>query len=266
MAETRGPKLQEKPSWTDLGDGIYNLSTPPVGFQEYLVLGTEKALLIDTGMGVGSLKPTLETLTSLPITVINTHGHPDHAGGDAEFDPPLMCPSDFDVYEKMATREFRVQDISGMPNGREFVPMLQPDGPAPVAVADGEEIDLGGRILQVIYTPGHTHGSICLFDRQTGTLFSGDTVQTRVALCEWNSSSVETFRDSLLGLKKLPVKKILCGHQPNIHGPELLDQVLACAQAILNGEPCKTVISRDGKPSQCCEMNGVSVSFTVALS
>ncbi len=264
MAEENEREMQKEPTWTDLGDGIYNISTPPVGFQEYLVLGDERALLIDTGMGVGSLRPTIDEITSLPVTVINTHGHPDHAGGDAEFDPPLLCPADFDVYEQMATRAYRKQDVSHMPGGETFVPMLQPDGPAPVAVEDGAILDLGGRTLQVIYTPGHTHGSICIFDEQTGTLFAGDIVMERVGLCEWNSTSVETYRDSLLRLKELPIKKILCGHKPNIHGPELLDKDLYCAQQILDGAPVKEAVNRDGTTCLQYAADGVCINFIKA--
>ncbi len=256
------PKLLTKPEYTDLGDGIYNIATPPVGFQEYLVLGDEKALLIDTGMGVGSLKKTVEEITSLPVIVINTHGHPDHAGGDAEFDPPLMCPADFDVYEQMATRAYREQDVSHMPNGETFVKELQPDGPEPVPVEDGEIIDLGGRKEQIIYTPGHTHGSISIFDEQTGTLFAGDDVMTNVTLYEWNSSTIETFRDSLLRLKELPIKRILCGHLPNIQGPEMLNTVLYCVDQILGGAPCEEEVTRDGQECLCYESGDVKVSFT----
>ncbi|MCD7817506.1 MAG: MBL fold metallo-hydrolase, partial [Lachnospiraceae bacterium] len=154
--------FQKDFTYTQPEYGIYNISAPPVGFQQYLVLGKERALLIDTGMGIGSLKSVVEQITDLPITVINTHGHPDHAGGNAEFAPALMCPDEFDVFEKMANREFRVQDVSHMPDGSSFIDQLQPDPPSPIAVADGEIIDLGGRTLKVLYTPGHTHGSICI--------------------------------------------------------------------------------------------------------
>ena len=104
------PQMQKEITCENLGNGIYNIATPPVGFQQYLILGQEKALLIDSGMGIGSLRKEVEKITDLPVILINTHGHPDHAGGNAEFAPALMCPAEFDVYEQMATLEYRKKD------------------------------------------------------------------------------------------------------------------------------------------------------------
>ena len=146
MEEKRPPRppMQKEIQVADLGNGIYNFSTPPVGFQQYLILGQEKALLIDSGMGVGSLRKEVEKITDLPVTLINTHGHPDHAGGNAEFEPALMCPAEFDVYEKMATLEYRKKDSGpkGRPGGPGKMPELQPTGPAPVPVEDGPAAEL----------------------------------------------------------------------------------------------------------------------------
>lgn len=257
------PPIQENITYTDLGDGIINISCPPVGFQQYLVLGEERALLVDTGMGVGSIKEVVDQLTTLPVTVINTHGHPDHAGGNAEFAPALMCPAEFDVYEKMATKEFRIDDVGHMPGGAKAVEKLQPTGPAPVPVADGEIIDLGGRTLKVIFTPGHTHGSICVYDEKTGALFTGDNIQAMTTtLREWNSSTVEEFVDSLKKVAALNPTKILGGHRPNVNEPELLGRVIACAEDVLSGAEYTKRPGRGGVICNFYERDGVSIEFT----
>ena len=261
--EHKMPPIQENITHTDLGGGILNLSSPPVGFQQYLVLGGERALLIDTGMGIGSIREAVERLTALPVTVINTHGHPDHAGGNAEFAPALMAPAEFEVYERMATREFRIQDVSHMPGGEKAAEKLQPTGPAPVPVADGEVIDLGGRALRVIYTPGHTRGSICIYDEATGALFSGDNVQARTTtLREWNSATVAELARSLKKLAALAPTKILGGHRPNVNVPELLGKVLACAEDVLNGAEYTERAGRGGQTCLFYEKDGVSIEFT----
>ena len=261
--EHKMPPVQETITHTDLGDGIINISTPPVGFQQYLVLGEKRALLIDTGMGIGSIREVVEQLTALPVTVINTHGHPDHAGGNAEFAPALMNPAEFEVYEKMATREFRVRDVSHMPGGEKAAEKLQPTGPAPVPVADGEVIDLGGRTLRVIYTPGHTRGSVCVYDEAAGALFSGDNVQARTTtLREWNSATVADLARSLRKLAALAPAKILGGHRPNVNGPELLGKVLACAEDVLNGAEYTERAGRGGQTCLFYEKDGVSIEFT----
>lgn len=234
--EHKRPPMQKEITWTDLGDGIINIATPPVGFQQYLVLGTEKALLVDTGIGIGSIRKVVESITSLPVIVVNTHCHPDHAGGNAEFDPALINPADLDVFQKMATLEFRKEDVSRMPNGEEWISQLQPTGPEPIPASDGQQIDLGGRTLQLIFTPGHTHGSLCVYEEATGVLFTGDNVQANTtALREWNSSTVEEFYESLQKLSKLNIKRILGGHRPNDNPPDLLERKLECAKQVLDG-------------------------------
>lgn len=234
--EHKRPPMQKEITWTDIGNNIINFSSPPVGFQQYLVLGQERALLIDTGMGIGSLAEIIKKITDLPITVVNTHCHPDHAGGNYEFEPALINPAELDVFQRMATLEFRQEDVAQMPNGQEFLSKLLPTGPEPVAATDGQIIDLGGRQLQLIFTPGHTHGSLCVYEPATGILFTGDNVQANAtALREWNACSVEEFAESMEKLAKLHITRILGGHRPNDNPPDLLTRKLACAKQILGG-------------------------------
>lgn len=260
--EHKRPPMQKEITWTDLGDGIINIATPPVGFQQYLVLGTEKALLVDTGIGIGSLRKVVESITSLPVIVVNTHCHPDHAGGNAEFDPALINPADLDVFQKMATLEFRREDVSRMPGGEEWAAQLQPTGPEPIFASDGQLIDLGGRTLQLIFTPGHTHGSLCVYEEATGVLFTGDNVQANTtALREWNSSTVEEFYESLQKLSKLNVKRILGGHRPNDNPADLLQRKLECAKQVLDGAKGEAH-ERMGQVTFVYEWKDTSIEYT----
>ena len=259
--EHKRPPMQREITWADLGDRIYNISTPPVGFQQYLVIGNEKALMIDTGMGIGSIRKTVDSITGLPIILVNTHCHPDHAGGNAEFPPALINPAELDVFEKMVTLEFRQQDVSRMPGGEEWVPLLQPTGPKPVFAEDGQVIDLGGRQLKLIFTPGHTHGSLCVYEEATGTLFTGDNLQAgATALREWNSTTVEVFYQSLLKLRELSIKRILGGHRPNDNPPELLENKIKCAEMILNGVPGERH-ERMGEVTYEVEYEGTAIMY-----
>lgn len=230
------PPLVKETTASPIGDDIYCIVSPPVGFYQYLILGQEKALLVDTGMGIGSIRKVVESITSLPVIVVNTHCHPDHAGGNAEFDPALCNPADLDVFRTMATKEFRIQDVSHMPGDVDWAAQLQPTGPEPVPAEDGQIIDLGGRQVQIIFTPGHTHGSLCVFEEATGTLFTGDNVQGRTTTVrEWNSCPVEVLYESLKKLQALPLKRMLAGHMPNDNSPEILDWEILCAGEILAG-------------------------------
>ncbi|MCD7861990.1 MAG: MBL fold metallo-hydrolase [Lachnospiraceae bacterium] len=241
------PPFQNEITVTALSSGIYNFSSPPVGFQQYLVIGDENALLIDTGIGVGSLKETVEKITHLPVIVINTHCHPDHAGGNAEFAPAYINPAELDVYHKMATLEFRKDDISHMPMGKTLAESLQPTGPEPVAIEDGAVINLGGREVSVLYTPGHTHGSLSVYDQQSGSLFVGDNISAReVAMTEWNADTVEHYRESLIKMKALNPTRVCTGHKPNILPPESIDSLLDAAEAVLSGADPFESPSRNG--------------------
>lgn len=232
-----GPrKLITEISFSDMGNGVYDFECPPVGFHCYLVVGSERAVMVDTGMGIGSLMEKIREITDLPVSVILTHGHPDHGGGTAEFDKVEMWENDFDVYEKMASREFRIQDVGHMPGGEETIKKLQPTGPAPSGLADGQEIDLGGRSLKVIYAPGHTHGSICILDDKTGYMFTGDNVQAfETTLREWNSGTIEQYVQSLEKLKTFNPVLLLGGHGPNRNQPDQIDKFIECAKDILAG-------------------------------
>ena len=273
------PPMQKEITCADLGNGIYNFATPPVGFQQYLIVGQEKALLIDSGMGIGSLRKEVEKVTNLPVILINTHGHPDHAGGNAEFPPALMCPAEFDVYEKMATLEYRKKDSGpkhkdgegphgggsrGGPHGEgPGKPQeLQPTGPAPVPVEDGALIDLGGRIVEVLYTPGHTHGSISIFDRETASLFVGDNVMAeRVSVYEWNSGTLEDLRRSLQRMQTYKPAKLYSGHRPNVLEPEVLGREIRCVERILNGAVGVPQKVRGGAMALAYEAEGICICY-----
>lgn len=178
----------------------------------------------------------MEKITPLPVIVINTHGHPDHAGGNAEFAPAYLCPAELDVYHKMATLEFRKDDISHMATGEALAENLQPTGPEPVAIADGTVIDLGGRKVSILYTPGHTHGSLSVYDPQSGSLFAGDNISAReVAMTEWNADTVANYLESLLKMNALKPTRICTGHKPNILPPNIINSYIEAARAILNG-------------------------------
>ena len=248
---------------TELGDGIWQFAGPPAGFFFYLVVGDESAILIDSGFGIGSIMEKIRSITDVPVKLLCTHGHPDHGGGSAEFEDVLLCPADFDVYEQMATREFREKDVAHMPGGENFLKILQPTGPAPKPVADGEEIDLGDRTLKVIYTPGHTHGSICVYDSLTHAMFTGDNVQGfETAIREWNSSGIDVYVNSLKRLKEYDISVLYGGHRPNRNDPFQIDKFIACAEDLLNGAEGEEKTSWNGHTSLTYAKDGVQISYS----
>jgi len=157
----------------------------PKQFEEvisYLILGEKRALLFDTGLGVGKISAVVARLTPLPATVVNSHTHFDHVGGNGEFK---------NVWNRdlLYTRK----NMRGQPNAysRDALAPARLCGPLPAGTdaksysvrpwksthssRDHERIDLGGRVVEVIFTPGHTPDSVTLLDRSNGLLFTGDT-------------------------------------------------------------------------------------------
>ena len=121
----------------------------------FLFKGTEKALLVDTGFGSGDLKAFVEKLTDLPIMLVNSHADIDHIGCNNSFGAAYLHPAEFSTYR---TRKLDDTDLRPL--------------------WEGDRIDLGGRVFEVVLISGHTPGSIALLDHENRILISGDTVQT----------------------------------------------------------------------------------------
>lgn len=172
----------------------------------YLVEGEEKAVLIDTCLGVGHLRKFVENLMSLPITVLLTHGHVDHALGAPEFDEVYMNPADNEVYEKMSPLEERIGYIKANLGGK--LPDFTEDDyvqPAPAdfkELKDGQIFDLGGVHIEVYALPGHTHGTMVMLIPEERALILGDACNNSTFLFDENSLSVNKYRENLIHVKE----------------------------------------------------------------
>jgi glyoxylase-like metal-dependent hydrolase (beta-lactamase superfamily II) len=168
----------------ELPDGTFAIYEP-YQFQEaisYLVLGDERAALIDTGNGIGDIAAAVSEITKLPVTVLLTHEHPDHFGGAHAFDDVAVfdAPSAIERLRAGVPNERARRSVSG-----EQVWMPLPSGVDPETfsisgveptklLTDGDIIDLGGRSLEVLHTPGHSAGSVSYLDHDHRVLFTGD--------------------------------------------------------------------------------------------
>lgn len=123
------------------------------GVRFFLLTGTKKALLIDSGMRVKDAKGIAEGLTNLPVSLLNTHADPDHIASNEQFEEFYMHPAEESVYRRW-----------GKPG--KIIP-----------IEEGVTIDLGERELEIVHLPGHTPGSIALLDIKNRVLVSGDPLQ-----------------------------------------------------------------------------------------
>lgn len=241
----------------DKGNGIFEITAPPMRFKQYLLVGEEKALLIDTGFGMGSLKAVVQKLTDKPIVLVNTHGHPDHGGGNSEFGAPYLHPADRELYAYKCA-DARFEEARQWPVGNV---KLQPYQAETLPLEDGQIFKLGGRVVETLYTPGHTAGSVCFFDQLTGALFTGDnTNQNGVFIDNQSPGTVTEYLESLQKMKALSPTVLYTGHMPGAVAPEQLDKLIGCAEKVLAGEKGEYVYGRMNSGYKV-ENDGVSFTY-----
>ncbi len=186
----------------------------------YLVEGDDKAALIDTGSGFGSLRKVVDGLTDKPLIVLLTHGHTDHAMGCGEFMdvPNYMNRVDEYIYKLHGAYDFRHE---GMKLAEEGVVITEEDyiPTAPFSLyrdmRDGDTFDLGGETIEIYGCPGHTKGSVVMLMKNERVLLLGDACNGFTFLHENYSISIDKYEKSLIALKeKLAGKydRVLASH------------------------------------------------------
>lgn len=217
----------------------------------WLVRGRDRDLLVDTGNGIAALRPFVDALRedpAKPIVALATHRHQDHAGGLWEFDERAAHASDAaeiahptplihgrDVWpavaDAMAGAGLPVTDllVTAAPTADWDPDAFVPRGSVPTRlVNEGDVIDLGDRAFQVLWLPGHTPGSIGLWDEADGTLFCGDVVYAEDPLIDQApSSDVDDYVATMRRLRDLPVRIVHAGHDRSMDRPTMLERCTA---------------------------------------
>ena len=183
----------------------------------YLIEGSEKAVLLDTGFGIGDIRTYVESLTDKPLMVVNSHVHPDHSGGNKQ-------------WEVIYVGENEVNSAEGFYFPEEAIPgkyceaVLNGPGYHFEFLKDEQVIDLGGRTLTVYEVPGHTTGSIALHDSLTNLILAGDSLLKRVLL--FTEKPLDLYISSLNRLKALKPADILCAHWDKPLGVDHIDRMM----------------------------------------
>jgi glyoxylase-like metal-dependent hydrolase (beta-lactamase superfamily II) len=226
---------------------LYAISEPRQ-FEEvisYLMIGSERALLWDTGMGIVDIKPIVSKLTDLPIVVLNSHTHPDHIGGNHEFEHVWALKTDFTETNSKGYTDPEMKDWVGpenicgkLPAG--FEPSKYAIQPYRISrfITDQEVIDLGGRQVQVLHTPGHTPDTLCLIDRKNRLLFTGDTFYIGAIYLyapETNFDDYVRSVERLMALTK-DVDMLMMAHNDPVGPPSLLNALKSAVEQIRSGE------------------------------
>lgn len=215
----------------------------------YLVEGEEKAVLIDTGVGVGRLKALVGGLTDKPLTVMLTHGHVDHAMGAAEFEDVRLSPLDKEIYEMHSAFEVRKGYVIGVAmQGADPAVIhtikdedyLQPKPFSSFSpLSPGDCFELGGVSVEVLEGAGHTPGSLTVLIPQWRVLLLGDACNQFTFLFDSFASPLESYRQMLLRLKEKAegrYDRVLVSHGMGEGGTGMLDSVLAVCDEIMAGK------------------------------
>lgn len=181
----------------------------------YLVVGDERAALVDTMEGVGDLRAEVERITSLPVTVLLTHHHHDHVGGACSFESVGISAVDDGFWEHEENAEARIREQLregfGLPEGT-FFSTVEGRRPKTWHVDEGYELDLGGETVRAVALPGHTRGSMGYVVSGERVLLSGDAVTPCMTLFYDDSTTVDEWAATLDKMAALPVDAIMTGH------------------------------------------------------
>jgi glyoxylase-like metal-dependent hydrolase (beta-lactamase superfamily II) len=223
----------------------------------YLILGQQKALLFDTGMGISDIKKVVRELTKLPVIVLNSHTHNDHVGGNWEFSTIYSMETPFTERNAKGSREDAQEEIQPGEICGQLPPAFDPKTYRTRSwnitryIHDDTTIDLGGRTIEVLATPGHTPDAISLYDRADELLFTGDTSYPAPIWLYRPETGFDAYAKSIQRLADLAphVKIVLGAHNVPVAPPSVLAELV---QAFADLRAGKAACKPDKPGRQVC--------------
>jgi glyoxylase-like metal-dependent hydrolase (beta-lactamase superfamily II) len=210
----------------------------------WLVQGSSGGLVVDTALGLRPLRGLVEQHLDGSLLAVATHAHGDHVGGLHEFDRRAVHAAEANVVAEAGLTTlvsgFFPSTVTGpyLDDGYDVPDLLIDAAPEPgfdpaaVVIApaeatrvlhDGDVVDLGDRRFEVLHLPGHSPGSIGLWEADTGTLFSGDAVYDGPLLDELDGSDIDAYLTTMARLRELPVRVVHGGHEPSFGRDRLVE-------------------------------------------
>ena len=221
----------------ELGPGTYRIEEAGIG-NAYLLLGKTRGLLIDAGIGLGTIAKVISKLTELPVDVTLTSFLPHHSGGRFAFPSCLIHEaSNTTKYLRENQRpaclssawfEFRAKGEFARPVYRK---------PQIIPIDDNTVFDLGERLIRVMLVPGRTKSSVIFGDEGHHLAFVGETLGKEVHLDDWDSVSVEEWLSSAETLLALTEKLEMHSFDGETFQKEQVEELIAIAKRIIDGAP-----------------------------
>lgn len=229
----------------EFDDGVVGIGEPghSEDVKSYLVRGRDRALLVDTGTGIGDIRAVVESLTDRSVLLVNSHGHWDHIGGDWRFDPVWIHRAEADLPPAGVPNARMKGRISPEHLSRPLPPGVDPETFAipPAAVGrvldGGEVVDLGDRRFVVVLTPGHSPGGITLVEERTGIAIVGDALYAGPLYGHLEGSDPAVYRETLRWLAELApgLRAIYPGHNGYPLDPGFLVEAHAGMEEVWSG-------------------------------
>lgn len=193
----------------------------------YLLNGTERSLLIDTGLGICNIYEEVTELTDKPVTAVATHIHWDHIGGHKYFpdfyahgEELSWLNGEFPLSDD--TVRSMVVDRCELPKGFDVSGYTMFQGVPTRVLKDHDIIDIGGREIEVLHTPGHSPGHMCFWEKERGYLFTGDLVYKDTLFAYYPSTDPAAYLASLEKISGLPAAGVFPAHHSLDIKPEII--------------------------------------------
>jgi glyoxylase-like metal-dependent hydrolase (beta-lactamase superfamily II) len=210
----------------------------------YLIIGSDRALLFDTGMGISNIEAIISGLTKVPVSVLNSHTHNDHVGDNWRFSDVYGMDTDFTRANARGSKEDAQTELApdqicgALPTGFDAKGYSTKPFHITHWLHDGDRIDLGERTLKVIGTPGHTPDSIAVLDEKNGLVFTGDTFYLGPIYLFRPETDLDAYLASVQKLAAIAprLKLLLPAHNVPVADPSYLPRVVTAMQQVRRGE------------------------------
>ena len=210
----------------------------------YLVVGSTKAVLFDTGMGYASIIEAVSKITNLPVMVLLTHAHWDHIGSAPLFKDVWVFDDKWEIDQlKRGFETFEIDELKSKAMFSEgFTPRnyVVSGVQSPKLFKKKKTWQVNGWQIEAIHTPGHTPGSVCYVIPKLKVLIGGDTLYPGPIYLQLDESSFEDYFQSVTMLKKMSVGwekfKILPGHNAVVSDIDLIMKIYRCCKRVVNGK------------------------------
>lgn len=247
----RFERLEVTNDWFDVYElvpGVFSIHEPHQ-WQEvisYLILGNDRALMFDTGNGIGDIRAVVDSLTDLPVAVVNSHAHSDHMGGNSQFHTIISIDTEYgrqrarglpnEAVRIEVSPEALCRDVPGELTQDSHV--IHPYEENITWVADGHTIDIGGHELEIRHIPGHSPGSVALLDRQRGYLWTGDTYYPGPIWLFAPGTDFAAYRETIQRLAELApdFRHVFPAHNVLIDEPGRLVEARDAFEKIVGGK------------------------------